>query len=776
MISLLAACGGNDNDSPEDLSTNTAPISTSISNSLLYNTAAYSIPLIADDVDSDELTFILVSLPLHGTATLVGSNVNYVPNTSYIGLDTFTYVANDGTVDSNVATVSLDVLATSNFSGRLTSADGNTVPNVTIEVFDLNETLIDTLQSDANGEFFLVAATEQKLILKSSSEGYANQVTRVKLPSLTLSTLPLDINMITRGVDQILDIDLGGMLRGSNGASVTVSAGSFIDTEGDLVTGNITVNMTPVDVSNSAILKSFPGEFSGISEETGEESPIASLGTVEYIFTDDDGNEIQLMDGMTADIEIPIYIATYPETGVAIEVGDVIALWSLNELTGIWTQEGNGTVVVNTSSPTGLALLATVSHFTWWNCDVTTNPGKVTVTVYADTSSVEGMAQLNAQTDADIGWRPSLVNTNILIGQTTPPMYIGSSGETCLWVDYYIDASYASTPEQCISPVVPGGVYDLTFSLTNSNEPLAISNSYISSPYTLMFPITPITIFPFTLETAVSYVITSGVLPTGLSLVQTTGVNAQIQGIPSVVGSYTVTIEATDSEGNNSSVTLTLEFISPPAPTLDASYNIDNGVIGVDITRSLLSTIQESSTTPAPTSWSITMLDGSSVPANVSLSSTGTLSIIGYDGLSASYSVIAYNTSGASNILVVNLSMLAVPILPTSIDYDYFYDSSYSSGYTTEPILLRSYNTGGLAYSWSITPMNANISINNNGDVNYIEGAPGAYSVIATNPSGSSTTLLNITDQPVDCVGDMENPICAYYLPDTCADDPNQCY
>ena len=62
------------------------------------------------DVDGDALTAILVSGPAHGTLTLnADGSFTYTPAANYNGPDSFTYKANDGQADSNVATVSITV-------------------------------------------------------------------------------------------------------------------------------------------------------------------------------------------------------------------------------------------------------------------------------------------------------------------------------------------------------------------------------------------------------------------------------------------------------------------------------------------------------------------------------------------------------------------------------------------------------------------------------------------------------------------------------------------
>jgi len=65
------------------------------------------------DPDNDPLTAVLVSGPSHAAASGFTLNADgsfsYTPDASYFGPDSFTYKANDGSADSNVATVSLTV-------------------------------------------------------------------------------------------------------------------------------------------------------------------------------------------------------------------------------------------------------------------------------------------------------------------------------------------------------------------------------------------------------------------------------------------------------------------------------------------------------------------------------------------------------------------------------------------------------------------------------------------------------------------------------------------
>ena len=68
------------------------------------------ITLQASDLYNDPLTYTIVTQPANGTAVLTGNTVEYTPDANYNGPDSFTFTANDGTIDSNVATVSIDVI------------------------------------------------------------------------------------------------------------------------------------------------------------------------------------------------------------------------------------------------------------------------------------------------------------------------------------------------------------------------------------------------------------------------------------------------------------------------------------------------------------------------------------------------------------------------------------------------------------------------------------------------------------------------------------------
>lgn len=82
------------------------------------------------DPNSDPLTAVVDVDPSNGTLTLNSDgSFTYTPNSDYVGTDSFTYHANDGVNDSNIATVNLTVNETCLYCDDFN--DGNLDPNWT---------------------------------------------------------------------------------------------------------------------------------------------------------------------------------------------------------------------------------------------------------------------------------------------------------------------------------------------------------------------------------------------------------------------------------------------------------------------------------------------------------------------------------------------------------------------------------------------------------------------------------------------------------------------
>ena len=70
-----------------------------------------AVTLAGADVDGDALTFAVVSGPTHGTLAGSGATLTYTPAANYNGPDSFTFRTNDGSLNSDPATVTIGVAA-----------------------------------------------------------------------------------------------------------------------------------------------------------------------------------------------------------------------------------------------------------------------------------------------------------------------------------------------------------------------------------------------------------------------------------------------------------------------------------------------------------------------------------------------------------------------------------------------------------------------------------------------------------------------------------------
>ncbi|NOT63534.1 MAG: tandem-95 repeat protein, partial [Acidobacteria bacterium] len=90
--------------------TNPVPVARPMS-VILDEDTSRAITLDVTDLDGDALVYTIVNAPQHGTLTGTAPNLTYTPALNYFGADQFTYKANDGAADSNIATVNLTINA-----------------------------------------------------------------------------------------------------------------------------------------------------------------------------------------------------------------------------------------------------------------------------------------------------------------------------------------------------------------------------------------------------------------------------------------------------------------------------------------------------------------------------------------------------------------------------------------------------------------------------------------------------------------------------------------
>ena len=266
-----------------------------------------------------------------------------------------------------------------------------------------------TAVTDAQGAASVPVATGSEQVVAIEKSGFAEQVKVVNLADGTASA-SLQAMLIAREAPlTIAANETGGSVTGKDGVKVTLPPNALVTAGGAAVTGPVELTLTPVDVTQLDV-GAFPGLFAGIASG-GTRTDILTFGTAELV-PQQGGQPLQLAAGRSAEIELPLYVRKHQD-GSDVQAGDKIALWSLDTATGLWQQEGEGTVVLSAGSPTGFALRATITHFSWWNVDVATGRAIVNLTVNVPGETVPADTSASVEGQVVAGSGPTFVATTV---------------------------------------------------------------------------------------------------------------------------------------------------------------------------------------------------------------------------------------------------------------------------------------------------------------------------------------------------------------------------
>ncbi len=168
---------------------------------------------------------------------------------------------------------------------------------------------------------------------------------------------------------------LSGIVTGTNGGEVSLSNGTRISLPADGIikasdnsnfTGTVNVYAAYIDPTAPDILERVPGSFMA-NDKDGKRVLLSSYGMTAVELESSTGEKLQIKSGNTATLTSPIPSAAQSSAPATI------ALWYVDESTGLWKEEG-------TANKQGNSYVGTVKHFTYWNCDVPVQTVKFTAT------------------------------------------------------------------------------------------------------------------------------------------------------------------------------------------------------------------------------------------------------------------------------------------------------------------------------------------------------------------------------------------------------------
>lgn len=249
-------------------------------------------------------------------------------------------------------------------SGRITDENKRPVTGANVTAGST------TITTNADGYFTLsnVYVDQNAAVVKVEKAGYFTGA----------KTIIAEVEKNNPVTIELIPKTIAGIISGANGGEVTVPAsGGSIRLEPNGVidpqsnkpyTGAVTVSAYFIDPSADNFRQIMPGTLRGISANN-DETGLQSFGMMAVELNGAGGEKLQIASGKKATLHFPI------PSALRSQAPATIPLWSLDEYTGLWKEEGKAT-------RQGNEYVGDVSHFSFWNCDAPFPIVNFTVTVH----------------------------------------------------------------------------------------------------------------------------------------------------------------------------------------------------------------------------------------------------------------------------------------------------------------------------------------------------------------------------------------------------------
>ena len=151
--------------------------------------------------------------------------------------------------------------------------------------------------------------------------------------------------------------------------------GYKVDGTGVGYTGKVKSEMVYLDPNNERFSEMMPGGDLAAVRSDNSSAQLVSYGMTDLNMYAENGDKLQLKDGSKAKLTFPI------PAGMGENPPASIPLWSFNEKTGLWEEEGSAALQGN-------VYVGEVAHFSWVNLDDPEKQGTVYGYVKDDTGKV----------------------------------------------------------------------------------------------------------------------------------------------------------------------------------------------------------------------------------------------------------------------------------------------------------------------------------------------------------------------------------------------------
>ena len=165
------------------------------------------------------------------------------------------------------------------------------------------------------------------------------------------------LKLVPKSLIGNIDAAAGGSVSLPDNSKITLPAsGVVLKSTNQSYSGSVKVYAEVIDPTSADIAQIVPGSFQGTDADNNRVT-LKSYGMLAVVLEGINGEQLQIATGKTAKLKFTIpssLRSTAPAT---------IPLWSVNETTGLWKQEGSATKGTDYYE-------GDVNHFSFWNCDI----------------------------------------------------------------------------------------------------------------------------------------------------------------------------------------------------------------------------------------------------------------------------------------------------------------------------------------------------------------------------------------------------------------------
>jgi hypothetical protein len=165
-----------------------------------------------------------------------------------------------------------------------------------------------------------------------------------------------------------IDASTGGSVNLPDNSKITLPAsGVVVRSNNQSYSGSVKVYAAAIDPTSADIAQIVPGSFQG-NDANNSRVLLKSFGMLAVELEGNSGEQLQIASGKMAKLRFTI------PSSLRSSAPATIPLWSVDEATGLWKQEGSAT-------KTNDYYEGDVSHFSFWNCDISSQTVYLEMTI-----------------------------------------------------------------------------------------------------------------------------------------------------------------------------------------------------------------------------------------------------------------------------------------------------------------------------------------------------------------------------------------------------------